>query len=100
MNKISEPKLYPDPNYKPIFFKDDSKWINPRDKLPPPMEEVLVVIERAHVDLLEIMYYDPDKDQWCWFDRNHKSYRKRRVLYWMPLPKPPEAFAFAEQPSV
>ncbi len=67
-----------------------SEWINTRERLPSDKSEVLATLELCHCDKIEFMTYDSEKIQWCWVDRNLKHYRKRKVIYWMPLSKLPE----------
>ena len=65
------------------------EWINCRDRLPEDDKEVLVVLETCSFDSFEFFRFDPCSIQWCWTNRNGTHFRKRKVIYWMPMPPIP-----------
>lgn len=64
-----------------------SPWIYARARLPESKIWCLIVDFRDRIDIRE---FDPDKVDWKWRDRQGKNYRKRDIVFWMPLPEVPK----------
>ena len=62
------------------------RWIPCSERLPVRYENVLILTDDASYSIAHVT---SNEDEYLWFgDGGH--YSKDFVLYWMPLPEPPE----------
>ena len=75
-----------------------SEWISAEERLPEPYEDVLCYYEYFRFSEYNCMWRRMDVGQFGTIDRHGEQVwcgepgkgRNARVLYWMPLPPPPE----------
>lgn len=64
-----------------------NEWISVSERLPEEDGRYLVVVE-SHKGgtVTDIDRFDTDNQKWVFFNKNTLP----KVVYWQPLPKPPE----------
>lgn len=65
--------------------RDAQKWISVKDRLPEDGERVLTLDEYGDIRIEQ--YGEQEYD---WFDDGTGLNSMTTILYWMPLPEPPE----------
>ena len=63
------------------------KWISVEDRLPMPIEPVLVYIDAGEHGFQSTGFMYPNK-KWTWH-KNAIIYPSAKVTHWMPLPSVP-----------
>jgi hypothetical protein len=66
-----------------------SRWISCAEQLPQRETDVLVYIPVWEDNPIQVAYLMYDGITWALSDEEF-NFGKREVLYWMPLPEPPE----------
>jgi hypothetical protein len=63
------------------------QWISVEDRLPEPMENVLVSLENGWTTLIG-KYRNPEQGWTCFYADGEQIAYQNLVTHWMPLPEP------------
>lgn len=64
----------------------NTEWISVKDRLPKPMESVLVSTNGAPTGCVSLAWIDPKTHKWADAWADYLS----GITHWMPLPEPPK----------